>query len=253
MVRKDERGVVIPAPLQFNDTATAGLPRLDDPHRGPAVTDAYELSVCRIDLMERSRNWQPPEELPQQLQDKAARIGQDRRADWLQVQWASEEVAQAIANAMRTGELPIWVAPMGESERLVAPSALVEVDEATIVAGVYCPPNDRGWLYGRPLFVKRDDWVKFAASVDREMTMGRKACSASSNDGGVTSTVGAERECEEWLTKGFANDPQNKRSKRQFQSDAKAAFGPRLSVRGFLRAWDAVAPQAGRSKPGRKS
>jgi|JI81BgreenRNA_FD_contig_31_7482601_length_1355_multi_5_in_0_out_0_1 hypothetical protein len=166
MVRKDERGVVIPAPLQFNDNATAGLPRLDDPHRGPAVTDAYELSGCRIDLMERSRSWQPPEELPQHLQDKAARIGKDRRADWLQLQWASQEVTQAIANAMRTGELPIWVAPMGESERLVAPGALVEVDESTIVAGVYCPPNDRGWLYGRPLFVKRDDWVKFAARVD---------------------------------------------------------------------------------------
>jgi len=166
MARKDKRGVVIAAPLQFNDPATAGLPRLDDPHRGPAVTDAYELSGCRIDMMERSRNWQPPEEFPQHLQDKAARIGEDRHADWLQVQWASEEVSQTIANAMRTGELPIWVAPMEESERLVAPSALVEVDEATVVAGVYCPPNDRGWLYGRPLFVKRDDWVKFAAGFD---------------------------------------------------------------------------------------
>lgn len=166
MARRDKRGVVIAAPLQFNNPATAGLPRLDDPNRGPAVIDAYELSHCLIDLMERSRNWQPSEDFPQHLQDKAARIGEDQRADWLQLQWASREVAEAIANAMRTGELPIWVAPMGEPERLVAPSALVEVDEATVVAGVYLPPHDRGWLYGKPFFVKRDDWANFAARID---------------------------------------------------------------------------------------
>lgn len=67
---------------------------------------------------------------------------------------------------MRSGELKIWVAPIGEPERLVAPGAFVEVDHATVVAGVYRPPNDRGWLYGRPLFVKRADWAKFAALID---------------------------------------------------------------------------------------
>lgn len=54
MARKDERGVVIPAPLQFNNPASASQPRYDDEHRGPAVTDSYELSHCRIDLAERS-------------------------------------------------------------------------------------------------------------------------------------------------------------------------------------------------------
>lgn len=253
MVRKDERGVVIAAPLQFNDPATVGLPRLDDPHRGPAVTDAYDLSRCRIDLLERSRSWQPPEELPIRLRAEAARIAENRRSDWLQLQWASQRVDHLISNAIRTGELPIWVAPTEGDERPVAPSAMIEVDEATIAAGCYLPIHDsNSWLAGRPLFVKKDDWVNFVASKDRDMTQPIEASSA--NSGGlVTSTAGAEKECQEWLKNGFADDHKNRRSKSQFQSGAQAIFGPRLSVRGFLRAWDAVAPQAGRSKPGRKS
>lgn len=253
MPRKDERGVVIPAAVQFNNRATARLPRLDDAHRGPAVSDAYELSRCRIDLLERSRDWQPPKEMLTRLRAKAARIPENRRSDWLQLQWASQRVDHLISNAVRTGELPIWVAPTEGGERVVAPSAMIEVDEATIAAGCYLPTHDsNSWLAGRPLFVKKDDWVNFADSIDRDMTQVIEACPASSG-GNVTPTAGAEKECQEWLKNRFADDPKNKRSKSQFQSDALATFGPRLSVRGFLRAWDAVAPQAGRSKPGRKS
>jgi len=63
MARKDERGVVIPAPLQFNNPASASLPRYDDEHRGSAVTDSYELSRCRIDLAIRSEGWSAPAEI----------------------------------------------------------------------------------------------------------------------------------------------------------------------------------------------
>lgn len=166
MARKDERGVVIPAPLQFNNPASASQPRYDDEHRGPAVTDSYELSHCRIDLAERSEGWPTPANLPTRMVDFAQSVPEDQRADWLRRQANIEEADRHIANAMRSGELPIWVAPIGEPERLVAPGAIVEVDHATVVSGVYRPPNDRGWLYGRPLFVKHDDWAKFAARID---------------------------------------------------------------------------------------
>lgn len=166
MARKDERGIVIPAPLQFNNPASASLPRYDDEHRGPAVIDSYELSHCRIDLAERSERWPTPANLPPRMVDFAQSVPEDQRADWLRRQANIEEADKHIASAMRSGELPIWVAPIGEPERLVAPGAIVEVDHATVVSGVYRPPNDRGWLYGRPLFVKRDDWAKFAARID---------------------------------------------------------------------------------------
>jgi hypothetical protein len=69
----------------------------------------------------------------------------------------------------------------------------------------------------------------------------------------VTSTAKAEKECREWLATEFLADPEKKRTKLDFQTAALAEFVGRLSVRGFIRAWDAVAPQAGRSTPGRKS
>ena len=172
MARKDERGVVIPAPLQFNNPATASLPRYDDKHRGPAVTDAYELSRCRIDLAERSEAWPAPANLPPRMVEFAQSIPEDQRVDWLRRQANIEEADRQISKAMRSGDLPIWVAPIGERERLVAPGAMVEVDHATVVSGVYRPPNDRRcWLFGRPLFVKKDDWVRFIAKIESTRTV----------------------------------------------------------------------------------
>lgn len=191
MARKDERGVVIPAPLQFNNPATASLPRYDDEHRGPAVADAYELSHCRIDLAARSEAWPDPANLPPRMIEFAQSVPEDQRADWLRRQANLEEADRHISNAMRSGELPIWVAPIGEPERLVAPGAMVEVDHATVVSGVYRPPNDRGWLYGRPLFVKCDDWSEFAARIDSARKPTEKGDKAQSR-----STEGEDRQ---WL------------------------------------------------------
>jgi hypothetical protein len=97
----------------------------------------------------------------------AQAIPEDQQEEWLRRQANLEEVDRLISSAMRSGDLPIWVAPIGEPERLVAPSAMVEVDHATVVSGVYRPPNDRGWLYGRPLFVKCRDWAAFVSSVQQ--------------------------------------------------------------------------------------
>lgn len=69
----------------------------------------------------------------------------------------------------------------------------------------------------------------------------------------TSSKAAAEVECTEWLQAAFAIDPEMKMSKTVFQREALRRFEGRLSVRGFLRVWDAIATEAGRSKPGRKS
>ena len=179
LARKDERGVVIPAPLQLNNPATAGLPRHDDKHRGPAVTDAYELSRCRIDLAERSEAWPAPANLPPRMIKFAQSIPADQRSDWLRRQANIGEADRRISNAMRSGELPIWVAPIGEPECLVASGAMVDVDHNTVVSGVYRPSNDRGWLCGRPLFVKKADWVLFIDKIQATRSLGQEPATPS--------------------------------------------------------------------------
>ena len=172
MVRKDKRGVVIPAPLQGSDAALSSK-RYGDKHRGPAVSNAYELSRCWIDLAERSLDWPTPENLPPQMTALAQGVPEEQRADWLRQLANRDEVDGAISQAIRTGELPIWVAPMGEVERLVSPDALATIDKRSIAGGVFCPRSEeyksdeqKPWLWERPLFVKYDDWVRFAEETD---------------------------------------------------------------------------------------
>ncbi len=173
-MRYDENGVVIPAPLQGSDAALAGK-RYGDKHRGPAVSDAYELSRCWIDLANRSEQWPFPPNLPPRMVELASAIPEEQRTDWLRRQANLEEVDRLISYALRSGDLPVWVAPQGEPERLVATGALATIDKRSIVGGVFCPQTeehkselDRPWLWERPLFVKWDDWVRFAAKLDAE-------------------------------------------------------------------------------------
>ncbi|MXO75014.1 hypothetical protein GRI40_07245 [Altererythrobacter aerius] len=178
MTQYDERGVVVPAPLQGSDAALAGK-RYGDKHRGPAVSDAYELSRCWIDLADRSERWPFPSELPPRMVDLAQAIPEDQRSDWLRRQANLEDMDRRISYAIRSGDLPIWVAPHGEPERLVAVGALATIDKRSIAGGVFCPQSeeykadaDRPWLWERPLFVKCDDWVSFATEVDAERLPG---------------------------------------------------------------------------------
>jgi hypothetical protein len=168
MVRKDDRGVVFPAPLQFNNPASARLPRVDDGHRGPAVADAYKLSRCWIDLLEHAQAWPMPTNLPPDMVELAQTVPEDQRHDWLRRFANMEEAERLISYEIRSGGLPIWVAPIGEADRPVDSSAILEIDRATLSAGTYRPPNDSGWLKGMPLFVKKDDWVHFIAKVQAE-------------------------------------------------------------------------------------
>lgn len=174
LARYDERGVIIPAPLQGSAAVLSGK-RYGDKHRGPAVSEAYELSHCWIDLAEHSGRWPCPDDLPAGMVELARSIPEDQRADWLRRQANLEDVDRRISYAIRSGDLPIWVAPVGEPERLVAIGALATIDQRSIKGGVYCPlseeyksEDDRPWLWERPLFVKWGDWVRFVAAVQSE-------------------------------------------------------------------------------------
>ncbi len=100
------------------------------------------------------------------------------------------------------------------------------------------------WAYD--IAVHRADLVAFTATG--------KADPATSNvtDAVPRLTANAERECKDWLYSAFAQDAEMKRPKKSFQEEAISIFSGRLSVRSFIRAWDSLAPQSGRSRPGRK-
>jgi len=96
------------------------------------------------------------------------------------------------------------------------------------------------WAYN--IEVNRVDLVTLRAT--------RQADAAT--DVATRSTANGEHECKDWLLSAFAQDTEMKRSRDSFRDEAIGRFSGRLSVRGFNRVWDAVAPESGRSKPGRK-
>ncbi len=167
MANYDERGVIIPAPAQ----GYMGEERYDDEHRGPAVSDAYPLWLCWIDLAEHSRSWPNPPSIPEQLQTIAQKKPASERDAWLKDAANRKEVDRLLTYAIRSGELPLWVAPKDAPETRVDPASILEMDHATLVSGTYRPPNDRGWLFGRPLFIKWGDWVRFVAKVQADKSL----------------------------------------------------------------------------------
>lgn len=139
--------------------------RYDDEHRGPGVVDALPLSRCWTELQTVGDSWPMPSSLPPGMVQLAQTIPQAERDDWLRRQANSEEADRLIIDGVRSGGLPLWVRPIGEGETPVAPEAILEIDRAILAAGIYRPHNDRGWLFGRPLFVKRHDWGAFLAQI----------------------------------------------------------------------------------------
>ncbi len=67
------------------------------------------------------------------------------------------------------------------------------------------------------------------------------------------STTAGEQACRKWLIEEFANDPDKRRSKKDFRDAALVAFKGRLSERGFnQRVWPELARQYGRDGAGAK-
>lgn len=100
------------------------------------------------------------------------------------------------------------------------------------------------WAYD--VAVKRADLVALTVNGQAD------AAALKATDGSVRSTANGEHECKNWLLAAFVQDDEMKRSKDSFRNEAIERSSGRLSVRGFNRVWDAVAPKSGRSKPGRK-
>ena len=68
----------------------------------------------------------------------------------------------------------------------------------------------------------------------------------------ISPSVAAERDAAKWLAVAFKNDPTHSRSKKSFKTEALKKFKGRLSMRGFTRVWEKIAPAEGRSASGRK-
>ena len=164
MAKYDERGVIIPAPVQGHLSGE----RYDDEHRGPAVTEAYSLSRCWIDLAEHSRNWPEPDSIPDHLHAISQNHPPESRDGWLKDAANREVMEKLLSYALQSGELPVWVAPLDGPEKPVPAESILEMDHATMVSGTYRPPHDRGSLHGRPLFIKWNDWVQFVATTNAE-------------------------------------------------------------------------------------
>lgn len=198
-----------------------------------AVGDAVRLSEC----------WQRLQALraDEPLQaDGVADASETRR--WQRAVGAGEFAARQLRCSISNGHLQIWrvdkaravlVTPQDLSDRTIKSGVFHTYDRPLIDAlGNPKPPEIQGAL----LWVKRSDWRSY-------LTL---QC------GKVVASNAAESACRAWLTDEFAADPDRTRKKIEFSVSARARV-PGLSERAFIRAWNAVAPQAGRSTPGRKS
>ena len=190
-MRKDERGVVIPAPPQGSNGAPGG-PRYGDKYRGPSVAEAYELSRCWTDLAEHSQEWPTPQDLPPLMVEQAEAIPEEQRASWLRRQANLDEVDRRILDAIRCGVLPIWVAPIGEPDRVIAPGELATIDKRSMQAEIFFPQSEeyksekhrpRHWAH--PLFVKWADWVRFVSEVQADKS---QHVSSTNGEGGSAAT-----------------------------------------------------------------
>ena len=146
-----------------------------DKFRGPAVADALELSECALELLMRSTHWPLSRELPPLMVELAGPVPEDQRSDYLRTWAAKEDALNELSTAIRSGDLPIWVAPLDSAEQLVAPGALSKIDTQSIQTGVYHPLSEAyrvsagaPWLWERPLFVKRHDWIAVRDAIDRD-------------------------------------------------------------------------------------
>lgn len=148
----------------------------------------------------------------------------------------------AVWNALQGGFLSSYVAP--ETGRpLAVPRIYWNSQNPEGLDSIYRGMSETDHGRGCPVLLSRLEFDKWRAAVATLPVANTES----------RSTVNGERECKVWLLSEFALDVDKKRSKKSFKEEALKQFAGRLSVRGFIRAWDTVAPQAGRSKPGRKS
>lgn len=151
------------------------MARYDDGKRGPGVIDSIILSDCWLELAQLDIEWPASDNMRPMVRAMIALIDADypegQRQSAKQRALNDEAAMTAIISAIKLGHLPVWIAPIEGTiaERVVAPSAFLELDRKSVIAGCYRPYNDRGWLYGYPLFIKRADWVHFLNQLPRRV------------------------------------------------------------------------------------
>jgi hypothetical protein len=213
-----------------------------------AVLDALQLVQCWQELKnlyEKSR-LRPSDCRKGQIpfyRKHGSGTNTDEARCWIKAAIMGDKAVRVLRVAISSGDLPLWRIQEAHEVPVAAP----DLEPRSIRTGVFQTferpvaledgtiklPEMQGAL----LWVKRVDWERFL----------------SARSGKVRPKANADRECAKWLTSEFQKGIGCKQSKESFKQQALQLFNGRLSVRGFLRAWDSVAPKAGRSKPGRKS
>jgi hypothetical protein len=216
------------------------MDRHDDGQRGPAVQDAIPLSDCYRLLISLDVTSHPLRKIADREYEKmlSPRYSAAQLASAV-MQLSKEAVAKSILKeAIQSGVLQLWVRPIGEGETPVAKNAILEFTHDTFATGVYIPMNDKGWLYGKLLFVKTSQWATFIIDLSR-----RQKPAISNRPSKI------EADCKNWLRQQFVDGVAGSRD--EFFTRAQTEF-PGLSQRGFkVRIWPPIAEEFQRNKPGR--
>jgi hypothetical protein len=184
----------------------------------------------------------------------AARLGQHlpeganhpSHSDYRQAQAASNSAYEAIKAALEKGELLAYAVPAGTHAFFSIPAdywlsttgLLIGKIMGNAIDAVIPEP-----VIGLPVVIRRDNWELWVESSHP----------LSPGIGGGISTGAAETECKAWLAAAFAADPNHRRKKENFRSDALTRFAGRLSLRGFNdRVWPELARKHGRDSAGAK-
>lgn len=148
------------------------MARYDDGKRGFGVTNALGLSEAwqQIREMQFAGSLQfPDREAPPLMTDFFRRsYPPDQWEDALRLQLQTEEAEQIVIAVIRSGKLPLWIAPVegAITERQTAAGDLIEFSRESLIAGCYRPFNDTDNLvYGYSLFVKCPDWTNFISTL----------------------------------------------------------------------------------------
>jgi len=147
---------------------------------------------------------------------------------------------EEVATALQEGRLTAYGA---KAEEDFAPIPPIEWTRFRVA-----PQNPkRLWPYVAVQFPSSDVQAQFPSPAEQGDVQ------ISSNVKPITAKKSAEVHCRAWLCEAFEKDEKQSRTKTSFKKEALEKFHPNLSERGFLRVWAAIAPDAGRSMPGRKS
>jgi hypothetical protein len=148
------------------------MAQYDDGKRGFGMADAIGLSDAWLlaqKMLAAGQLHFPAREPPENmLAVFAATYPPDQLEVALRSQLQTEDAERALINVIRSGALPLWIAPVEGliAERLVAASGLNEFGRESLIAGCYRPFNDtENLVCGYPMFIKKRDWDQVVSNL----------------------------------------------------------------------------------------